>query len=73
MTVAARSEAWTTFALSNTSIVSSNPTRGMDVCVRLVRICVALCVGSGLETGWSLVQGVLPTEIEKSGQGPQGL
>jgi hypothetical protein len=32
----------------------------MDVCVRLVSVCVALCVGSGLATGWSPVQGVLP-------------
>jgi hypothetical protein len=29
--------------------------------VRLFRVYVVLCVGSGLETGWSLVQGVLPT------------
>jgi hypothetical protein len=26
----------------------------------LLRVCVVLCVGSGLETGWSPVQGVLP-------------
>jgi hypothetical protein len=31
----------------------------MRVCVR--SICVALCVGSGLATGRSPVQGVLPT------------
>jgi hypothetical protein len=30
-------------------------------CVRLFCVCVVLCVGSGLETGWSPVQGVLPT------------
>jgi hypothetical protein len=59
--VAARSKAWTVFARSNTGIAGSNPTRGMDVCVRLFRICVVLCVGSGLATGWSPVQGVLPT------------
>jgi hypothetical protein len=35
--------------------VSSNPTQGMDVCV-----CVVLCIGSGLATGLSLVQGALP-------------
>jgi hypothetical protein len=40
--------------------VGSNPTRGMDVCVRLFCVCVVLWVGSGLPTGWSLVQGVLP-------------
>jgi hypothetical protein len=62
---------------SNTGIVGSNLTRCMDVCVRLVGVCVVLCVGSGLATGWSPVQGVLPTVYRlrnwKSGQGPQGL
>jgi hypothetical protein len=31
------------------------------MCVRLFCICVILCVGSGLATGRSPVQGVLPT------------
>jgi hypothetical protein len=31
--------------------MGSNPTQGMDVCV-----CVVLCVGSGLATGWLLVK-----------------
>jgi hypothetical protein len=31
------------------------------VCVRLFCVCVGLCVGSGLATGSSLVQGVLPS------------
>jgi hypothetical protein len=57
--VAARSEAWTVFALTNTGFVGSNPAQGMDVCLRL--FCV--CVGSGLATGWSPVQGVLPTVL----------
>jgi hypothetical protein len=35
ITAAARSEAWTVFARSDAGIVGSNPTRGMDVCVRL--------------------------------------
>jgi hypothetical protein len=35
ITVVARSKAWTFFALSNTGIVGSNPTRDMDVCVHL--------------------------------------
>jgi hypothetical protein len=35
ITVAARSKIWTVLALSNTGIVGSNPTRGMDICVRL--------------------------------------
>jgi hypothetical protein len=41
---------------ANTGIVGSNPTQGMDVCLRV--FCV--CVGSGLATVWSPVQGVLP-------------
>jgi hypothetical protein len=55
--VAVRSKAWTVFARSNTGIVGSNPAQGMDVCLRL--FCV--CVGSGLATCWSPVQGALPT------------
>jgi hypothetical protein len=42
-------------ACFNTGIVRSNPTWGMDVCVRLFGVCVVLCVGSGLATGWSSV------------------
>jgi hypothetical protein len=61
ITVAARSKSWIVFACSNAGIVGSNPTQGMDVCVRLFCVCVVLCVGSGLATGWSPVQGVLPT------------
>jgi hypothetical protein len=59
--VAARSKAWTVFARSNAGIVGSNPAQGMDVSVRLFYVCVVLCVGSGLATGWSLVQGAIPT------------
>jgi hypothetical protein len=33
----------------------------MDVCVRLFCVCVVLCVGRGLLTGWSPVKEVLPT------------
>jgi hypothetical protein len=44
ITVAARSKAWTVFARSNTVIVGSNPTEGIDVYVR---------------RGWSPFQGVL--------------
>jgi hypothetical protein len=36
--------------------VGSNHTQGMDVCLRLCCVCVVLCVGSGLATGWSPVQ-----------------
>jgi hypothetical protein len=39
ITVAARTEAWTVFACSNIWIVGSNPTKGMDVCVRLFCDC----------------------------------
>jgi hypothetical protein len=31
------------FALSNTGIVGSNPTQGMDICLRLFCVCVVLC------------------------------
>jgi hypothetical protein len=75
ITVAARSEAWTVFARSNTGIMGSNPTWGTDVCVHLFCVCVALCVGSGPDMGWSPVQGALPIvykETEESGQGPKG-
>jgi hypothetical protein len=34
---------------------------GVCVCVRLFCACVVLYLGRGLTTGWSLVQGVLPT------------
>jgi hypothetical protein len=59
ITVAARSKAWTVFVCSNAGIVSSNPTRGMDVCVPSFCACVVLCVDSGLATSRSPVQEVL--------------
>jgi hypothetical protein len=59
--MAARSKAWIVFPISHAEIVGSNPTQGKDVCVRLFCVCVILCVGSDLPTGWSPVQGVLPT------------
>jgi hypothetical protein len=34
---------------------------GVCVCVRLFCVCVVLCLGRGLATGGSLVQGVLPS------------
>jgi hypothetical protein len=43
ITVAARSKAWTVFACSNTRFVGSNPTKGMDVCVRLFCVYVVPC------------------------------
>jgi hypothetical protein len=59
--MAALSKAESVFARSNTGIVGSNLNRGMDICERLFRVCVVLCVGCGLATGRSPVQGVLPT------------
>jgi hypothetical protein len=63
VTVAARSKAWTAFAHSDAGIVGSNLTQCIDacVCMRLFCVCVVLCLCRGLVTGWSLVQGVLPT------------
>jgi hypothetical protein len=56
-TVTAQSKAWIVFARSNIGVVGSNPTRGMDVCMRLFCVySVVVCVGSGLATSWSPVQ-----------------
>jgi hypothetical protein len=57
ITVTARSKAWTVFARSYAGIVGSNPTQGIGClyCVRLIFVCVVLCVGRGLVTGWSPV------------------
>jgi hypothetical protein len=60
-TVTARSKAWTAFPCWNIGIMGSNPTWGMDVCVCLFCVCAILRAGSGFATGWSPVQGVLPT------------
>jgi hypothetical protein len=46
ITVTARSKAWDVFTRSNTGIVGSNPTQGMDVCV--YSVFVLSFVGSGL-------------------------
>jgi hypothetical protein len=40
-----------TVARSNSQIVGSNPTGGMDVCVCLFCVYAVLCVGSGLARG----------------------
>jgi hypothetical protein len=63
VTVAERSKTWTLFARSETGIVGSNPTQDMEclVCVCVYCVCVVLCLGRGLATGWSPVQGVLPS------------
>jgi hypothetical protein len=49
-----------TVARSSTGIVGSNLTWNMDVCMRLFCVRVVLCIGSGLATGSSPVQGALP-------------
>jgi hypothetical protein len=75
--MAARSNSWTIFTLSNTVIVGLNPTGGMNVCVHVFCVCVVLYVGSGLAMGWSLVRGVVRTMYGlrnwKKLPGPQGL
>jgi hypothetical protein len=49
------------FARWNTGIVGSNLTQGMDVCMCVYSVFVLSCACSGLATGWSRSQGVLPT------------
>jgi hypothetical protein len=44
ITVAVQPKAWTVFAHSNTGILGSNLTWGMDFCVRLFYVCAVLCV-----------------------------
>jgi hypothetical protein len=53
--VAAPSKARTIFGRMNAGIVGSNPSRGMDMCMRFsVLCCVVLsCVGRGLASGRS--------------------
>jgi hypothetical protein len=65
-TLAARSKSWTVFARSNAGIVGSNLNQGVNVCLclRLFRVCVVLRVGSGLATGWSLVQDLCKNDYE---------
>jgi hypothetical protein len=72
VTVAERSKGCTAFARSETGIVGSNPTQGIDVwyVCWFFCVCVVLCLGRGLATSWSPVRGVLPSmndqETEKS-------
>jgi hypothetical protein len=50
LTVASRCKASTVFARSDTGILGSNPTGGMDDYVCLFCVCAVLCVVSGLVT-----------------------
>jgi hypothetical protein len=43
ITVAARCEVWTVFARSDTGIVGSNHTRGVDVCVFIMCLSCSVC------------------------------
>jgi hypothetical protein len=51
ITVVAQSKACAVFASSNTGVLGSTPTRGMNVSLRLFCVFVVLCVGSGLANG----------------------
>jgi hypothetical protein len=74
ITLAVRSKAWTIFPGPNTGIMSSIPIWVIVVGVRFFSVCVVLCIGSSLATGWSPVQRILPTVYKikkvKSGQCP---
>jgi hypothetical protein len=73
ITVAELSKTRSVFAHSNAGIMGSDPTQGMDVYVCLFCVYVAPYVSSGLATGWSPGQGVLPTvyRIKKLNKGPR--
>jgi hypothetical protein len=56
------SKAWTVLARLDAGIVGSNPTRGMDVYMRVYvySMFVLSYVRRDLAMSWSLIQGVLP-------------
>jgi hypothetical protein len=56
ITVAVLSKARTVFSSPNAGIVGSNPTQGMDICLRLFCVYVVLYAGSDLATVWSPVK-----------------
>jgi hypothetical protein len=60
ISVAASSKTQNIFSLCDTGIFGSNPIRGMDVCLGVFSISVALCRCSSCER-LNPVQGVLPT------------
>jgi hypothetical protein len=67
-----KKKACTVFARLEAGIVGLNPIQGMDVwwVCAFFCVCVVLCLGRGLATSWSPVQGVLPSvndqETDKS-------
>jgi hypothetical protein len=69
--VAARTKTWYIFALSNSGIVGSNPTRSMDFCVRLFCVQVADLrqVDSPSKESYRLCIG---WRKRKNGRGPRG-
>jgi hypothetical protein len=71
ITVAVLTTAWTVFASSNTGIVGSNPTRGVDVCLRL--FCVhAVALRRGNPPSKEFYRLCIGSRNWKSGQGPKG-
>jgi hypothetical protein len=61
-----RSKTWTVFALWDPGTLGSwvrIPFKSymFCTCMHLLCVCVVLCLGWGLATGWSLVQRVLPS------------
>jgi hypothetical protein len=71
-------KARTVFTRSNTGVIGSNCTRGMDIRVRLFCVFVVLRVGSGLAITYYPVQVVLPTvykikELNKRPRPNEGL
>jgi hypothetical protein len=66
------------FARSNSAVMDSNPSEGMDICGRVYPVYVVLYIGSALATGLSLGQGALPSvqnnyETEEKVRVQQGL
>jgi hypothetical protein len=63
ITVAARSKTWTCLRSLGSwdRGFESHSRHACLYCVSFFCVCVVLCVGRGLATGWSPVQGVLPT------------
>jgi hypothetical protein len=59
VTVAERSKACTIFYRLEAGIVCWNPAQGMNVWYVFICFYVLLCLGRGLATSWSPVQGVL--------------